>query len=216
MPLSTVEVGPDDASAAVVWLHGLGADGHDFEPIVPILGLPHVRFVFPSAEERPVSINNGHVMRAWYDIHPTPDRFVREELSDIEVSHEAIVELLQREQVRGVSPERLVLAGFSQGGGMAYYSAHRLDHTLAGLLALSTYLVGGPELPRGKRNHEVPLFSAHGSHDPVVPLDWGREAFTTYDRPERDTTWMQYGMGHEVCGPQLRDVASWLSARLPA
>lgn len=200
--------------AAVVWMHGLGADGHDFEPIVPELGLParpSIRFVFPHAPLRPVSINQGHVMRAWYDIRALAGVW-REDEAGVRQSARQIEALAERERQRGIVPRRLVLAGFSQGGAMALHVALRYPERLAGILALSCFLPLASTLATeaSAANRDVPIFWAHGLHDPMIPLalaEQGREQVAALGyRIE----WHQYAMPHSVCAEEIADVARWL------
>jgi phospholipase/carboxylesterase len=201
--------------STVIWLHGLGASGYDFAPLVPHLDLPTTRFVFPHAPELPVTLNGGHRMPAWYDIRslePGPDR---ESADDIRRTHAAILALLDRENDRGVPTERIVLAGFSQGAAMTLFSGPRIDRPLAGMMALSGYLVvpAAHETEQTDANRRTPLLAMHGEHDPTVAIARGRDAFERL-REGRDATWRTYPMGHEVNGPQIRDLRAWLHARL--
>ncbi len=226
--LPTVEVEPQrgPASASVIWLHGLGADGHDFEPIVPLLQLPHARFVFPHAPEIPVTINNGWVMRAWYDIRSLDRRPDREDPAQILSSAAKISALIEREVERGVSPARIVLGGFSQGGAMTLYTGLRYPRQLAGLVALSAYMLL-PEQLEGEVaevNRGTPALIAHGTFDDLVPTFAGREAFDRIEALDRDRReedrrpldWHEYPIGHEVSPAELAVVGAWLRARLPA
>ncbi len=215
--LPCVEIEPRvPATASVVWLHGLGASGHDFEPIVPHLGLPHARFLFPHAPERPVSVNGGFVMPSWYDIrHLDFAMDDREDEAQIRGSTEQIEALLAREVARGVPPERIVLAGFSQGAALAVHVAHRHAERLAGILALSGYLLRPKALAEGHpANADTPMLVQHGRFDDVVPIYAGRHLYETFSRPGRDVRWSDYAMAHEVCPPQIGDVARWLNERL--
>jgi phospholipase/carboxylesterase len=218
-PLRCVEIEPEQpARAAVIWLHGLGADGHDFEPIVPELGLDPalaVRFVFPHAPSMPVSINAGMVMPAWYDISDLDPRTPHDERGILR-SAQALEILIAREISRGVAPERIVLAGFSQGGAIATHVALRHPERLSGLIALSTYLVRGESLEaeRSDANHGLPIFQAHGTQDPMVPYERGvllRERLRELGHP---VTWRSYAMGHQVCLEEIREIGAFLSARL--
>lgn len=211
-----VEVGPggDDATSAVIWLHGLGASGHDFEPIVPMLGLPETRFVFPHAPKRPVTINMGFVMPAWYDILSLDRSGVRESEADIRASIELVEGLLERERKRGVPTDRTVLAGFSQGGAMALCTAERHARPLAGIMVLSAYEVLGDVLldERSEANATTPMLFGHGRFDEIVPSWLGRAA---HDRmaslyPERVIDWHDYPMGHEVCPEEIAEIRRWL------
>jgi phospholipase/carboxylesterase len=206
--------GPVDAS--VVWLHGLGASGHDFEPIVPYLGLPRARFVFPHAPERPVTINGGYVMPSWYDIRNLDFLSTeRESEADILASAAMVTALLERERARGVPASRTVLAGFSQGGALALHVAHRHPETLAGVLVLSAYLLRPHAMGEGSAaNADTPLFFGHGQYDDVVPQFAGRLTYEAYTRPGRDVRWHAYPMAHEVCPREIQDIGAWLRERV--
>jgi phospholipase/carboxylesterase len=201
-------------TAAVIWMHGLGADGHDFEPIVPELRLPPrqaVRFVFPHAPLRPVTINQGHVMRAWYDIRALAG-VRREDEAGVRQSARQIEALMERERQRGIAPGRLVLAGFSQGGAMALHVGLRYPERLAGVMALSCYLPLGGVLATetAAANRDVPIFWAHGVHDPMIPLamaEHGREQVAALGYA---IEWHQYAIPHSVSAEEIADVARWL------
>jgi phospholipase/carboxylesterase len=214
MSLETLEVetGPKPA-AAVIWLHGLGADGHDFEPIVPELGLPAakpVRFIFPNAPQRPVTINMGMRMRAWYDIlqlggGPEDEAGIRESQAQVE-------KLLEREKTRGIPARRIVLAGFSQGGAIVLQAGLRHAERLAGVLALSTYLPLAKTLAgeRAALNNDLPIFMAHGSLDPMIPVhraQLSRDALLGLGYPVQ---WRDYPMAHAVCPQEIGDIAAFL------
>ncbi len=217
--LETVEAGAGDgAQGSVIWLHGLGADGHDFEPIVPELGLKgllDLRFVFPHAPLRKVTINNGMVMRAWYDI-VSLDRDGPQDEAGIRESSAGLLELVARERERGVPQDRIVLAGFSQGGAIALHTALRERQRFAGLLALSTWLPLGTahraEVAgnREAQPRDLPVFIAHGSYDPMLPLALGeatRDALLAAGfKPE----WHSYPMAHAVCAEEIADIRAWL------
>ncbi|HEY3516733.1 MAG TPA: alpha/beta fold hydrolase [Gammaproteobacteria bacterium] len=202
---------------AVLWLHGLGADGHDFEPIVPELrlGLP-VRFVFPHAPVRPVTINGGMQMRAWYDILGF-GRHVKEDAAGIRASAAAVTELVDREIERGMSSDRIVLAGFSQGGAIALHTALREPRRLAGVLALSTYLPLSATLAseRSAANAGIPLFMAHGTDDPVLPLSLAELSRRALEALGYAVDWHAYPMAHSVCMEEVNAIGAWLAA-LPA
>jgi phospholipase/carboxylesterase len=216
--LSCVELGAtEDAEASVVWLHGLGADGHDFVPIVPELRLDpalRVRFVFPHAPAIPVTINGGMVMPAWYDIAEL-DLKRRHDDTGILASAQHVEALLAREVERGVAPERTLLVGFSQGGAMALHVGLRHARTLAGIAALSAYMVRGDTLEAESHdaNARTPVFIGHGSRDPMVPVARGRAAHDQLLGLGRDVSWHQYVMQHEVCLEEIRDLSSWMTAR---
>jgi phospholipase/carboxylesterase len=214
-----IETAPNP-DAAVVWMHGLGADGHDFEPIVPELGLlatTRIRFVFPNAPLRPVTINQGHVMRAWYDIRALAG-VRREDEAGVRQSARQIEALIARERQRGIAPGRLVLAGFSQGGAMALHVGLRYPDRLAGILALSCYLPLASTLDTelSPANRDVPIFWAHGLHDPMLPLamaEQGREQIAALGY---QIEWHQYPIPHSVSAEEIADVARWLERGLGA
>jgi phospholipase/carboxylesterase len=214
--LQAVEVGPSgDTRGVVIWLHGLGADGHDFVSVVPMLGLPDVRFVFPHAPIRPVTVNAGYEMRAWYDIRMLERGPDREDLDHVRDMQHAIEALIDREQARGVEASRIVLAGFSQGGAMALHVAHRFGATLAGLMALSTYIVDDDTWDEQAHpaNAQTPALCCHGTHDEVVPYAAGRQAFERLVDRSRDVRWETFPMGHAVCDAQLEVIGAWLRSR---
>jgi phospholipase/carboxylesterase len=213
--LEAVEVQTGAApEAAIVWMHGLGADGHDFEPIVPELELPAVpavRFVFPHAPVRPVTINGGVPMRAWYDVRD--DRGVRrEDEAGVRASERAIAALLARERDRGVPPGRTVLAGFSQGGAMALHSGLRFPERLAGILALSCFLPLADRLAdeASAANRDVPIFLAHGRADPLIPLARAQQARDLLLALGYRVEWREYPIPHAVSPPEIADIARWL------
>ena len=197
--------------ACVIWLHGLGADGHDFEPIVPELRLPQemgVRFVFPHAPYRPVTINGGYVMRAWYDIVSSDLQF-RPDLEGMAESQRLLEELLAQQLEQGVALQRLVLAGFSQGGVIALQTALQMAVKPAGVLALSTYLA-----QRQGDGSGLAVFQAHGTQDPVVPLQAGLQARTALLALGAEVDWREYPMPHAVHPNEVADIGRWLRDRL--
>ena len=205
--------------AAVIWLHGLGADGHDFEPIVPELVRPAeraLRFVFPHAPMRPVTLNAGYVMRAWYDIIAL-DRRAAEDESGIRASQALITELIRGQNARGIPTERIVLAGFSQGGAMALYSGTRYPERLAGIIGLSCYqlLAGRFAAERTPANQATPIFLAHGTQDPVVLPVLGEAACQQLQAAGYTVEWHAYSMPHSVCPQEVADIAAWLRRVLP-
>jgi phospholipase/carboxylesterase len=208
-----------DPSASIIWLHGLGADGHDFEPIVPELVRPaerSLRFVFPHAPVRPVTLNGGYAMRAWYDIIAI-DRRAAEDDKGIRASQAAIEALIRRENERGIASERIVLAGFSQGGAMALFAGTRYAQRLAGILALSCYqlLARSFESERNPVNQSTPIFLAHGLQDPVVLPLLGEEARRQLQQAGYTVEWHTYSMPHSVCPQEVADIAAWLRRVLP-
>jgi len=211
--LPCVEIEPHHCTSSVIWLHGLGADGHDFVPIAPELQLPETRFVFPHAPHQPVTINGGYVMRSWYDIRSLDRGPDRESEPDIRKAALAITELISRENHRGISSSRIVLAGFSQGGAMALHVGLRHPETLAGIVVLSAYqvLANAVAAESSPANAATPLFFAHGTYDDVVPLSLGKEAA---DRHSKHGHWHTYPMGHEVHPQEIADLRTFLHQRL--
>ena len=213
--LRCVEIEPSaQATASVIWLHGLGASGHDFEPIVPELQLPAelpVRFIFPHAPQIPVTVNGGMVMPAWYDILAMDiDRKVDE--AGVLASADAVDALIEREIARGIPSERIIIAGFSQGGAVAYQAALRHPQPLAGLLTLSTYMAM-PVTP-SSANASLPVMICHGSMDPMVPEQLGQRAAATLTELGYTPQYKSYPMEHMVCLEQIRDIGKWLTERL--
>ena len=197
---------------AVIWLHGLGASGHDFEPVVPQLGLDAdmaVRFIFPHAPNRPVTINGGMVMPAWYDIlEMSLERKV--DVNQIEESAQQIQDLIAREVERGVKPEHIVIAGFSQGGAVAYHVALGYPERLAGLMTLSTYLATNDNISYSDANKDMPILIEHGTHDPVVPAILGEQAKQLLSEKGYNVAYHTYPMAHQVCMPQIQNIGKWL------
>ncbi|MGI9263805.1 MAG: alpha/beta hydrolase [Gammaproteobacteria bacterium] len=218
-PLEVVEATTgENPSASVIWLHGLGADGHDFEPIVPDLKLPggpDLRFVFPHAPVRPVTINAGYPMRAWYDIRSI-DRSAPSDIDGIKSSMAGVRSLIENEVSRGVATDRIILAGFSQGGGIALNTALRYPKPLAGVIGLSTWVPGIDDLEAecDSANGSTPLFLAHGSLDPMVPEAHGRDSADKLEAMGYPVTWNSYPMMHSVCPEEIIAVRDWLVARL--
>ena len=213
MPLEAIEMDAPDALGTVVWLHGLGADGHDFEPVVPMLGIASkVRFVFPHAPMRKVTINAGAEMRAWYDIDPRAPLAGTE---DIRRSAEQIEELVQAEEERGIARSRIVLAGFSQGGVIALHLGLRSQERFAGVMALSTYLHDHERIGEevSFASIDTPILMAHGQMDPMIPMAraiTSRDALTALGY---NVEWREYGMGHQVSPQEIADIGAWLNAR---
>lgn len=208
-----VETGPAP-QASVIWLHGLGADGHDFEPIVPELRLPPalpLRFVFPHAPVRPVTLNGGYPMRAWFDIVKIGLHQPRD-LAGMEASRQAVEALVARERERGVPAARTVLAGFSQGGAVALYTGLQHPERLAGLMALSTYLpVGeGFDVRINPANTHLPVFYGHGTQDPVVPLQLGEYTRNWLTQQGCMLNWHTYPMPHSVSAEEILHIRAWL------
>lgn len=213
--LECIEIEPDvPADAAVIWLHGLGADGNDFVPIVGELGLPAkhgLRFVFPNAPVRPVTINAGMAMRAWYDILGV-DIAAREDAEGINASGHAVEALIAREIGRGIDAQRIILAGFSQGGAIALHTGLRHAARLAGIMALSTYLPLRDTLAAEASmiNRDVPIFMAHGDQDPVLPIALGTASRDRLEDAGCAITWHTYPMQHQVCIEEVQAIGSWL------
>lgn len=209
------QTGPE---AAVIWLHGLGADGFDFVPVVQELALPAslpVRFIFPHAPTRPVTINNGFVMRAWYDIKSLgPDR--GEDDAGIRESERRLRQYIDGELAAGIAPGRIVLAGFSQGGAMALHTGLRYPRPLAGILALSTYLPLRATLAQeaAPENRSTPILMCHGTHDGVLPYAYGKASCEALSALGFPVEWRSYPMEHQVSMPEIRDISAWLQARL--
>lgn len=213
--LETIEIETGKSpAAAVIWLHGLGADGHDFEPVVPELRLPErlaIRFVFPHAPIRPVTLNQGMRMRAWYDIVRLGGGM--EDESGIRASEKLLVDLIRREGGRGIAPARIVLAGFSQGGAIALQTTLRLPERLAGTLALSTYLPLAAKASAEKTTASAatPIFMAHGSYDPMIALQHAQRSRDALIGLGYRVEWHEYPMPHSVCAEEISDIAAWLS-----
>ena len=209
----TVETGPNP-TATILWMHGLGADGHDFEPLVPELlepGMPALRFVFPHAPVRPITINNGYQMRAWYDIIGI-ERRSAEDFNGIQASADAITRLIRAENARGIASSRIVLAGFSQGGAMALHIATRFAEKLAGVIALSCYLPLALRFAseRSSANLATPVFMAHGTQDPVLPFSMGDESRRVLEGTGYRIEWHTYPMPHSLCEPEVADIRAFL------
>ena len=207
-----IETGPQP-DAAVIWLHGLGADGHDFEPIVPELRLPatlRIRFVFPNAPLRAVTINGGMRMPAWYDILQLGGG--AEDEDGIRASQAQVEQLMAREQARGVPLPRIVLAGFSQGGAIVLHTGLRQPAPIAGIMALSTYLPLAGKLPaeRSAACAGVPVFMAHGRHDPMIQMGRARASREVLEKLGYRVEWREYAMPHSVCAEEIADVAAFL------
>jgi len=204
----------ENPDGSIIWLHGLGADGHDFEPIVSQLSLPddaRLRFVFPHAPVQPVTINGGAAMRSWYDIlsFDTEGRADRDGV----IKSSALLEgLIEHEIERGIAPDRIVLAGFSQGGAVATHTALQTDHDIAGLMALSTYMALPEDAAHAVSRKDLPIFMAHGSFDPVLKLEWARASADRLIEVGYSVDWREYPMAHAVCPEEINDIGVWLSA----
>ncbi|HEY1058627.1 MAG TPA: alpha/beta hydrolase [Limnobacter sp.] len=212
-----VETGPNPKNC-VIWLHGLGADGYDFVPVVKELeqlGLPATRFIFPHAPEIPVSINGGYVMRAWYDIRNV-DLQRQEDEQGVRQSQRWVDGLIQEQCAAGIASERIVLAGFSQGGAIAYQTGLRSEVPLGGIVALSTYLPCEQTLDaeRSPANQNTPIFAAHGEHDDVVVVERGQRAVQLLSDRGYRVSWHTYPMAHSVCGDEIVDIARFFEPLL--
>lgn len=202
-----------DASptASVIWMHGLGADGHDFVPVVKMLNLPHVRFILPHAAYKKISANNGYEMRAWYDFFSfTPGS--REDDIGIQQSQAHINSLIEREIARGIPAKRIIIAGFSQGGAIALHTALRFKQGLAGVIALSTYLPLKNRLEREKapENQLTSIFMAHGSFDNVISLTTCRMSYEILKAENYQIHWHEYPMAHSVNEEEIKDIRDFL------
>ncbi len=204
----------DNPTASVIWLHGLGADGNDFVPVVDELGLPPqlaVRFIFPHAPMQPVTINSGFIMRAWYDVL-NQDMSFREDEAGVRRSQQEIEKLITKEKDRGIGASRIVLAGFSQGGAIALQTGLRHSERLAGIMALSSYLPLASTLATeaNAANHAVPIFMAHGTADPLIPLPLASLSREHLEQQGYQVEWHQYLMPHSVCQEEIQDIGQWL------
>lgn len=206
------------ARAAVIWLHGLGADGYDFVPMIPELELPAesaVRFIFPHAPVRPVTLNNGLPMRAWYDILGL-NGSAKTDAEGIRTSQQRVLGYLRQQREAGIAANRILLAGFSQGGAVVLHTGLRLSEAIAGLIALSTYLplheTVAAEASLASKN--IPVFMAHGRHDAIVPFSMGERSSQLLQEQGYQVDWHRYGIAHEVCDDEISDLGRWLAARL--
>jgi phospholipase/carboxylesterase len=210
---------PKTATATVIWLHGLGANGHDFEPIVPQLTSTvthHTRFIFPHAPHRPITINGGMMMPGWYDVKAM-DLTAEEDAQGIQESEKILKDYIAQEIERGISAQHIILAGFSQGGAIALYTGLRYPETLAGVMALSSYLPLAETLEkqRHEANDLVPIFMAHGQHDPVILFAQAEQSYVLLEQLGYKVEFHDYRMEHQVCQDEIVDINHWLSARLP-
>ncbi len=205
------------ADAAVIWLHGLGADGYDFEPIVPQLGLEElaIRFILPHAPMRPVTINNGYVMRAWYDI-TAPDLSQGQDAQGTRESEQQIQALIQQQIDSGIPSERILLAGFSQGGAIVLHTGLRYPQPLGGIIALSTYLPLADTVADEKHtaNSDIPIFMAHGNGDPIIPIIGAQRSRDRLIELGHEVEWHEYTMPHSVCPSEIEAIARWVRRRL--
>lgn len=211
--LPSVTIGPQQAEYSVIWLHGLGADGHDFEPIVAELDFPNkskTRFIFPHAPSRPVTINNGYIMPAWYDVVAL-DGQAPEDEQGIRASQQQIISLIEHEKAQGIESKNILLAGFSQGGAIAMQTALRYEEPLAGLLALSTYLPLRDSLATeaSSQNKSIKLMMSHGEYDPVVPIELAQASKQQLFELDYSVEWKTYPMEHSVCPEEIVDIGQW-------
>jgi len=218
MLLPSVEIEPTEAQrGSVIWLHGIGASPADFEPVVPVLAVPYLRFVFPSAPLRAVTINGGRRMRAWYDILALGAPAPVEDQADLRASSGQVEALIEREQARGVRNENIVLAGFSQGGAMVLHAGLRYGHRLGGILVVSSYLPSSHTLlEEGQAvQRETPILFCHGRSDAVVPLVGGRLSHDFVKQAGYTTEWAEFDVAHTLSLDEVRFIGSWLAARFP-
>jgi phospholipase/carboxylesterase len=204
-------------SASVIWLHGLGADGNDFAGIVPDLQLPAdlgIRFIFPHAPSMPISCNNGYVMPAWYDILHFDQISRQADVAGVKASVEKIRALIRQENQRGIASERIILAGFSQGGAIAYTAGVLHSEKLAGIVALSTYLPAPELIQAGLANQTTPIFAAHGSADPVVGVNLGEAARDQLQALGFSISWQTWPMQHSVCMPEIQAIGQFITQYL--
>ncbi|MDX8386980.1 MAG: dienelactone hydrolase family protein [Ghiorsea sp.] len=209
-----IETAPNP-NASIIWLHGLGADGHDFEPIVPELGLPSslpVRFIFPHAPQMPVTVNGGFMMPAWYDIK-ADNIEGRQDAEGIQRSTTAVQAFIDQEKERGIKAENIILAGFSQGGALALYVGTHQQEALAGILALSCYTLLPDDSPT-EASKTTPITQMHGTHDGVVPIHLGEASRDFLIQSGFDVQYKAYPMEHSLCPPQITHIGQWLTDRL--
>lgn len=205
-----------EARAAVIWLHGLGADGHDFEGILPQLGLPNdhaIRFVFPHAPVQPVTVNGGMAMRSWYDIL-SMNIADRVDVLGLEKSSAVLMELIEEQVTQGIPANKIVLAGFSQGGLVALHTALNFSETVAGVLALSTYYPEPCFEEASVNNQALPILMAHGTYDQVIGLKVAEDSKRFLERKGFTVEWQTYPMEHQVCMPEIECISTWLQAKL--
>jgi len=217
LPHLTTETAPEP-DAAIIWLHGLGADGHDFQPIVAQLGLrddARIRFIFPHAPTIPVSINGGYLMPAWYDIREN-DLGIEHDAKGIAESERSISMLIEQQQMHGIAANRIMLAGFSQGAAMALHVGLQQSEALAGIIALSGYILLPDSLQTRLTDAatQTPLFMAHGVDDPVVPFGLGEHAYRQLKKLELEVQWHAYPMQHQVCAQEISAIGAWINQHI--
>jgi len=214
--LETIEINPAQAATgSVIWLHGLGADGHDFQGIIPQLSLPeaiHLRFIFPHAPIRAVAINANLRMRAWFDVYSL-ENLEKEDEAGIRATEHAVTQLIEREIAMGIPSNRIVLAGFSQGGAVSLYTGLRYEKPLAGIIALSTYLPLAKKLSTeaSDSNKQTPILMAHGRLDPVLPIILGKKTYELLKQEGHPIEWHEYAMEHQVCTEETAVIGQWLT-----
>ncbi|NOR51130.1 MAG: carboxylesterase [Gammaproteobacteria bacterium] len=216
--LPALVINPEkQATISVIWLHGLGADGHDFESVVPQLELNHhpIRFIFPHAPAQPITINNGMVMPAWYDI-TAMDLALGQDEAGVRNSEQLLIRWIEHEIDAGIAPEQIFLAGFSQGGAIALQTGLRYPQQLGGILALSTYLplAESIDAENSYDTNNLPIFMAHGSYDPVIPMVGGERSASKLRELGYQVEWRDYPMEHNLNSKEIRDIASWISRQL--
>lgn len=214
--LEYIVVNQPASEATIIWMHGLGADGHDFEPVVQMLNLSHIKFILPHAPYRPVTLNNGYEMRAWYDIFGLQSDSPQDEVG-INSMQATINSMIETEIARGVPSQRILLAGFSQGGAMALHTATRFNQPLAGILALSTYLPLKNQLSEKQHpaNKHLPIWMAHGRDDSVITLATAQASRETLEAAGYAVEWHEYEMPHSVCEEEINDIRKFLLRILP-
>lgn len=203
--------------ATVIWLHGLGADGFDFAPVVPelkFINKEQVKFIFPHAPVRPITINNGFPMRGWYDILSLdPDNFTHD-IEGIRASSKQVIDLVEAEIATGIDPSKILLAGFSQGGAIALFSGLTGPHPIAGILALSTYLPSEEIVILEKHHHNVPILMIHGSEDAVIRLEYAKQSAEALTKMQCDIEFAVYPMAHTLCAEEVHQIANWIQTKL--
>ena len=209
-------LGPSQPKNVIIWLHGLGASGHDFVPVVPMMKRPDTRFIFPHAPQRAVTINMGYVMPAWYDIMHMEERPDREPADQVITATKQIHTIIEEQMSQGIKSESIILGGFSQGGAMALHAGIRFPHTLGGIMVLSAYELRAETRTSEMQscNRTTPMLFCHGRGDPVVPVSRGIHAHKAYATDERSCQWYDYPMAHEVCMEELNMIANWFRSCL--
>lgn len=209
--LSCEVVQPADPQQVIIWMHGLGADGYDFMPMARALNLPHLKWLFPHAPERAITINQGMHMRAWYDIHSL-DRLEPEDTHGLQTSRWQVRALIDREMQEGFNPENILLGGFSQGGVIALFSGLSHPKQLGGIIALSCYLPKMKEFDewRTPENQSTKIFMAHGHYDPVLPIQLAQMSVDCLKNADYDVSWHDYPMGHQVCDEEIKKLDEFM------